>query len=62
MGRHYSTRVFFRQMPNRLLARYFKARGVLVGVDFAGTKETQPEGLFDAWQLLRGSGSFSSHC
>ena len=27
MGRHYSTRDFFRQMPNRLLARYFTARG-----------------------------------
>ena len=29
MTRHYSTRDFFRQMPNRLLARYFEARGVL---------------------------------
>ena len=30
MGRHYSTRDFFRQMPNQLLARHFAARGVLL--------------------------------
>ena len=29
MARHYSTRDFFRQMPNALLARYFQARGLL---------------------------------
>jgi len=28
MARHYSTRDFFRQMPNALLARYFQARGL----------------------------------
>lgn len=28
MARHYSTRDFFRQMPNVLLARYFAARAV----------------------------------
>ena len=33
MGCHYSTRDFFRQMPNRLLARYFEARGVLAGLE-----------------------------
>jgi hypothetical protein len=38
MGRHYSTRDFFRQMPNRLLARYFEGRGVLAGLDFAAMK------------------------
>ena len=27
MARHYSTKDFFRQMPNTLLARYFHARG-----------------------------------
>ncbi len=52
MGRHYSTRDFFRQMPNRLLARYFVARGVLDGVDFAALKESRIEPLFDAWLAL----------
>ncbi len=27
MARHYSTRSFFRQVPNALLARYFEERG-----------------------------------
>lgn len=49
MARHYSTRDFFRQMPNALLARYFAARGVLTEVDFAVLKETRPETLFAAW-------------
>ena len=35
MTRHYTTRDFFRQMPNRLLARYFEAHGVLTELDFA---------------------------
>lgn len=52
MGRHYSTRDFFRQMPNRLLARYFAARGVLAEVNFAGLKETKIEPLFAAWLEL----------
>jgi hypothetical protein len=52
MGRHYSTRDFFREMPNRLLARYFEAHGVLAELDFASMKETQTEGLFAAWREL----------
>ena len=52
MGRHYSTRDFFRQMPNRLLGRYFAARDVLAEVDFAALKETKPEALFAAWLEL----------
>lgn len=52
IGRYYSTRDFFRQMPNRLLARYFEGRGVLTGLDFASMKETQTEELFDAWREL----------
>lgn len=47
MGRHYSTRDFFRQMPNELLARYFEGRAALAGI-----KETQPEPLFEAWLEL----------
>lgn len=49
MARHYSTRDFFRQMPNSLLARYFHARGLFGELDFAGMKETQPEALFTTW-------------
>ncbi len=49
MARHYSTRDFFRQMPNALLARYFQARGLFGELDFAAMKETQPDELFAAW-------------
>ena len=49
MVRHYSTRDFFRQMPNALLARYFNARGLFGDLDFATMKETQPDELFGAW-------------
>ena len=52
MARHYSTKDFFRQMPNALLARFFHARALLVGFDFAALKETQPDALFDAWLAL----------
>ena len=52
MARHYSTRDFFRQMPNALLARYFHARRLLTDLDFAGLKETQPNELFAAWLSL----------
>src|ERR1019366_4394599 len=52
MARHYTTREFFRQMPNGLLARYFQGRGVLADLDFAALKEAQPEDLFTAWLEL----------
>ena len=52
MARHYSTRSFFRQIPNDLLARYFAGRGLLEEVDFAGLGETRPEELFAAWLEL----------
>jgi hypothetical protein len=52
MGRHYSARDFFRQMPNALLARYFESHGVLEQLDFAAMKETQVEELFGAWLEL----------
>jgi hypothetical protein len=52
MGRHYLTRDFFRQMPNRLMARYFAASGVLSELDFAVMKEAQPEVVFAAWLEL----------
>jgi hypothetical protein len=43
MARHYSTRDFFRQMPNPLLARYFHERKLFGDLDFAAMKETQPD-------------------
>lgn len=52
MGRHYSTRDFFRQMPNGLLARYFEAQGVLAELDFAAMKEIRIDELFAAWLEL----------
>ncbi|MFI5398584.1 MAG: hypothetical protein ACHQ9S_23890 [Candidatus Binatia bacterium] len=52
MTRHYSTKDFFRQMPNALLARYFQARGLFVDLDFLVMKETQPGALFAAWLEL----------
>ena len=38
MARHYSTKDFFRQMPNALLARYFQAMGLFGDMDFAAMK------------------------
>jgi hypothetical protein len=52
MTRHYSTRDFFRQMPNALLARYFAARGVFDELDFVAMSETRHYDLFDAWLAL----------
>ena len=52
MARHYSTKNFFRQIPNELLRRYFQARGVFDDLDFSAMKETQPDELFAAWLTL----------
>ena len=52
MARHYSSKDFFRQMPNALLARYFLGRGLFGDLDFAAMKETKPEELFAAWLAL----------
>ena len=52
MARHYSTRDFFRHMPNALLARYFAARSVFGGFDFAAMSETRHDDLFAAWLAL----------
>ena len=52
MARHYSTKVFFRQVPNALLARYFQGQGLFVDMDFAAMKEAKPDELFAAWLAL----------
>jgi len=35
MARHYSSKGFFRQMPNALLARYFQGQGLFGDMDFS---------------------------
>ena len=52
MARHYSTKDFFRQIPNALLARYFHERGMFGDLDYSALKETQPDELFSAWLAL----------
>ena len=50
--RHYSTKDFFRQVPNTLLARYFHRRGLFDNLDCAAMKDAQPDELFAAWLAL----------
>lgn len=52
MARHYSTKDFFRQMPNALLAHYFQGQGLFGDLDFAAMKEGKPDALFTAWLAL----------
>ena len=52
MAGQYSTRNFFRQMPNALLARYFQERELFGDMDFAAMKEGKPDELFKAWLAL----------
>jgi hypothetical protein len=52
MARHYSTKDFFRHMPNALLARYFAARAVFGEFDFDAMSETRHDALFAAWLAL----------
>lgn len=49
MVRHYSTKDFFRQLPNVLLARYFHEQGLFGDLDFSAMKEGKPDPLFEAW-------------
>lgn len=55
MARHYSSKDFFRQMPNALLARYFQGRGLFAEIDFSAMKESKPDELFNAWLALSDS-------
>lgn len=52
MARHYTTKDFFRQMPNALLARYFRGRMLFGDLDFSAMKEGKPDELFAAWLAL----------
>lgn len=55
MARHYSTKDFFRQMSNALLARYFQRRSLFGELDFAAMGEGKPDALFAAWLALPGA-------
>ncbi len=52
MARHYSTKVFFRQIPNALLKKYFSDKGQMGDVDFAILPESKPDILFSHWLNL----------
>ncbi len=52
MARYYTTKDFFRQMPNTLLARYFHDQQLFTNLDFTTMKETRPDALFSAWLRL----------
>ena len=52
MPRHYSTKDFFRQMPNALLARFFQGRGEFDTLDFSTLSKTKPDVLFGLWLNL----------
>lgn len=52
MARHYTTKDFFRQIPNALLARYFQGCELFGDVDFTAIKEGKPDELFAAWLTL----------
>jgi len=46
MGRQYSARTFLRNVPNRLLQKYFEDHGIDIGVSWTVVSETEVEGLF----------------
>jgi hypothetical protein len=52
MAKRYSSRDFFRQMPNVLLAPYFQGHELFADLDFTAMKEGKPEALFTAWLEL----------
>ncbi|MBK6323534.1 MAG: hypothetical protein IPF38_15620 [Burkholderiales bacterium] len=52
MARHYSTKDFFRQMPNALLARYFAGQEACGAFDFSATAKAKPGEQFGAWLYL----------
>jgi len=52
MAKQYSTKEFFRQMSNHLLARYFKEKSLFGDLDFGAMKEGKPDKLFESWLSL----------
>ena len=63
MAEQYSTKRFFRQMPNYVLARYFNEHGLFNDIDFSVMKEGKPDKLFKAqiaWHFMRGCAGMMS--
>ena len=52
MTRHYSIKDFFRQMPDVLLARYFKGREGCEALNFSARPKAKPGAQFGAWLYL----------
>lgn len=52
MSRHYSTNDFLRRVPAKLLARFFKERGLLPEFDFSKIKDAKTDTLFAALREL----------
>jgi len=52
MARHYSTKDFFRQMPNALLARYFQGQEACRVLNFSATAKAKPGEPFGSWLYL----------
>lgn len=53
MARQYSPTLFFRRVPNGLLARYFQERhGVLGEIDFEKLNETDVDPIVEAFRAL----------
>ena len=52
MARHYSTKDFFRQMPNGLLARYFSGQEACGTLDFSPSAKAKPGEQFGAWPYV----------
>lgn len=55
MTRNYSTKTFFRQTSNILLARFFHKHKLFADLDFSSMKEAKPEELFTQWLDLPAS-------
>ena len=52
MSRTFDPRRVLRQLSNTLLEEFFRRRGELGDVPWAGLRETQIEPIFEAWQNL----------
>jgi hypothetical protein len=52
MASQYQHRQFFRRVPNALLAEYFKAKKISLGVDLGELKESEVEPIFEAFTAL----------
>ncbi len=52
MAQHYTTKDFFQQMPNALLALYFQGHELFDDLDFDVMNEGKPDEFFAAWLTL----------